>query len=72
MQKRSREIDELCSVCRCSLIVSFVFLSVIHVVNMVMIMIIIMPEVVKIYFKTFTNHNHSKRKRGAIKFGGKY
>ena len=42
MQKRSREIDELCSVCRCSLIVSFVFLSVIHVVNMVMIMIKIM------------------------------
>ena len=29
-------------------------------------------EVVKVYFKISTGHNHSKTKRGAIKFGGEY
>ena len=29
-------------------------------------------EVMKVYFKISANHNHSKTKRGAIKFGGKY
>ena len=29
-------------------------------------------EVMKVYFKISTSHNHSKTKRGAIKFGGKY
>ena len=29
-------------------------------------------EVMKVYFKISTSHNHSKTKLGAIKFGGKY